>query len=152
MHPPGSSMTRDMARIERLQLQKRRSFHEWSRVFQRRRANIGCAARSIPRRAINWTSGRRCKKLDKRRPRNPRGGCVPHERAETPRRINFACSPSRRQRDRSSTTPRTYGVSVYFNDSKNGDIFQINRIGCMSISQMKLRSHGQVKPRRNSRL
>ncbi|KYN04493.1 hypothetical protein ALC62_04718 [Cyphomyrmex costatus] len=47
---------------------------------------------SIPRLAINWTSGRRCKKLDKRRPRIPRGGCVPHERAETPWRINFACS------------------------------------------------------------
>lgn len=41
----------------------------------------------------------------------PRGGCVPHERAETPRRINFACSPSRRRRDRSSPSLRAYRVS-----------------------------------------
>jgi len=47
-------------------------------------------------RPINWTSSRRCKKLDKRWRARSRGGCVP-------RRINFACSPSRRQRDRSHT-------------------------------------------------
>lgn len=88
-------------------MQERRSFRERSRVF--RRANIGGVVYSC--RAINWTSGLQCKKLDKRRQRSPRGGCVPHERAETPRRINFACSPSRRQRDRSSPSLRAYRVS-----------------------------------------